>query len=312
MRRRKDSFANLGSNQDKYAMEFEPDKEPLLEEVDEKEAVFECVKSNTRTDGTSTHADIITLNVGGKIISIERDTLCQIEGSLLASMFSGRCEKSLKRDENNRVFLEIDPDCFKIVVKWLRLLRIDPSAGFPRVPAVLETDLQKWMGHLGLSIPRPPVGAKLEWRDVNTSYFDISDKTITLSCTWEWVHSYWVRIGPAWDQIFNIPSEINLSVDNWWGGMFSGNNDFYIYFQNTSINTDMKPRGPTLHGVGFGNLITVRVHHESKQYSVDAVATKGFSLNPTLKGFRMNLPSTDPAFELVVVFTHAGQSLTIV
>ena len=32
--------------------------------------------------------DIINLNVGGKKITTKRSTLCQVEGSLLASMFS--------------------------------------------------------------------------------------------------------------------------------------------------------------------------------------------------------------------------------
>jgi hypothetical protein len=39
--------------------------------------------------------DIIHLNVGGHKLTTKRSTLCQVEGSLLASMFSGRWEDSL-------------------------------------------------------------------------------------------------------------------------------------------------------------------------------------------------------------------------
>ena len=37
--------------------------------------------------------DIIELNVGGHKLTTKRSTLCQVEGSLLASMFSGRWEQ---------------------------------------------------------------------------------------------------------------------------------------------------------------------------------------------------------------------------
>ena len=41
--------------------------------------------------------DIIHLNIGGQKLTTARSTLCQVEGSLLATMFSGRWEDSLKR-----------------------------------------------------------------------------------------------------------------------------------------------------------------------------------------------------------------------
>ena len=34
--------------------------------------------------------DVISLNIGGKNMAASRSTLCQVEGSLIASMFSGR------------------------------------------------------------------------------------------------------------------------------------------------------------------------------------------------------------------------------
>ena len=46
--------------------------------------------------------DIIDLNVGGQKLTTTRSTLCQVEGSLLASMFSGRWEDALKRDKDEK------------------------------------------------------------------------------------------------------------------------------------------------------------------------------------------------------------------
>ncbi len=47
--------------------------------------------------------DIIDLNVGGQRLSTTRSTLCQVEGSFLASMFSGRWEDSLKRGSHDKI-----------------------------------------------------------------------------------------------------------------------------------------------------------------------------------------------------------------
>ena len=55
-------------------------------------------------------ADIVTVNVGGKLFTTNRRTLCLIEGSLLACMFSGRWDDSLQRDTNGSIFLNFDPD----------------------------------------------------------------------------------------------------------------------------------------------------------------------------------------------------------
>ena len=52
--------------------------------------------------------DVIELNVGGEIMATTRSTLCQVEGSLLASMFSGRWEDKLCKDKQRNYFLDLD------------------------------------------------------------------------------------------------------------------------------------------------------------------------------------------------------------
>ena len=78
--------------------------------------------------------EIIDINVGGElIIQANRGTLCQVEGSLFSSIFSGRWEGSVQRDSQNRIFLDHDPEMLRIIINFLRLKRIeDPSE--PLVP----------------------------------------------------------------------------------------------------------------------------------------------------------------------------------
>ena len=81
--------------------------------------------------------DIINLNVGGQKITTKRLTLCQVEGSLLASMFSGRWENKLSRDEDGRVFFYFNPQYFLLILDFLRARKMASSenpAPLPKVP----------------------------------------------------------------------------------------------------------------------------------------------------------------------------------
>ena len=63
--------------------------------------------------------DIILLNVGEQKFTSTRSTLCQVEGSLLATMFSGRCEDSVKRDEDGAVFRSSTSTHSILVIFWI-------------------------------------------------------------------------------------------------------------------------------------------------------------------------------------------------
>lgn len=69
--------------------------------------------------------DIITLNVGGELMTTTRETLTQVHGSLLAAMFSGRREEMLTRDKEGRVFLDYDPTHFCAILSHLRTRLLD-------------------------------------------------------------------------------------------------------------------------------------------------------------------------------------------
>eukprot|EP00028_Trichosphaerium_sp_Am-I-7-wt_P013214 CAMPEP_0168509776 /NCGR_PEP_ID=MMETSP0405-20121227/1006_1 /TAXON_ID=498012 /ORGANISM="Trichosphaerium sp, Strain Am-I-7 wt" /LENGTH=196 /DNA_ID=CAMNT_0008527357 /DNA_START=795 /DNA_END=1382 /DNA_ORIENTATION=+ len=64
--------------------------------------------------------DIITLNVGGTLMTTTRRTLCQVKDSLLSIMFSGRWEARHVRDKDGHVFLDVDPVDFTVILKALR------------------------------------------------------------------------------------------------------------------------------------------------------------------------------------------------
>ena len=68
--------------------------------------------------------DIINLNVGGTKLTTRRSTLCQVKDSLLATMFSGRWEDNIERDQDGAVFFDFNPQHFIIILDYLRLEKI--------------------------------------------------------------------------------------------------------------------------------------------------------------------------------------------
>ncbi|KAL3905393.1 MAG: hypothetical protein SGARI_004486 [Bacillariaceae sp.] len=68
-------------------------------------------------------SDVVKLSVGGTPMSVLRRTLTQVEGSVLASMFSGRWDNSLPK-EDGRFFIDQDPKIFQALVSFLRQLSL--------------------------------------------------------------------------------------------------------------------------------------------------------------------------------------------
>ena len=98
--------------------------------------------------------DIILLNVGGQKFTSTRSTLCQVEGSLLAIMFSGRWEDSVKRDQDGAVFFDVNPQYFGYILDYLRAKKIatpENPAPLPEVPQNQEKNFSNLVEYLGLS-----------------------------------------------------------------------------------------------------------------------------------------------------------------
>ena len=106
--------------------------------------------------------DIIHLNVGGQKFSTTRATLCQVERSLLATMFNGRWEDSVKRDKDGVVFFDFNPEYFSWILDYLRAKKIsspENPAVLAEVPKNQMKNFNTLLEYLGLSdeiLPTPP------------------------------------------------------------------------------------------------------------------------------------------------------------
>ena len=151
------SSENLLTKFDQLAQRFQQEFQELIEEeraklkaeIAEYNAEKERMKAFTASDN-----DIIHLNIGGQKLTTKRSTLCQVENSLLATMFSGRCEESLERDQDGAVFLDFNPQYFVLILDYLREKRIGQPGKPVPLPKVADDQLEPFnnlLQCLGLS-----------------------------------------------------------------------------------------------------------------------------------------------------------------
>ena len=98
--------------------------------------------------------DIINLNVGGTKMTTKRSTLCQVSGSLFSSMFSGRWETSLARDEDGLIFFDFNPQFFVLILDYLRGKAIATPENPVPLPKVADDQVKSFnnlIEYLGLS-----------------------------------------------------------------------------------------------------------------------------------------------------------------
>ena len=127
---------------------IEGERTKMKAEVDAYNVEKERMKAVLVSD-----SDIIHLNVGGQKITTKRSTLCQVEGSLLASMFSGRWEDGLERDKDGCIFFDFNPQYFVLILDCLRAKKIETPenpAPLPQVPSEQLKNFNNLVGYLGL------------------------------------------------------------------------------------------------------------------------------------------------------------------
>ena len=115
-------------------------------ERDRSQLFAEAVKNNhdadactNNTDGISSHSikkkcsgsDVIHLNVGGTHVAVLRRTLTSVEGSMLASRFSGRWDDSLERDKDGNFFIDQPIELFLPMINYLRAKASETPLGPP-------------------------------------------------------------------------------------------------------------------------------------------------------------------------------------
>ena len=133
-----------------------PDLDPLIKAL--KEGVEKLKNSQVElVDGAAPEAfevneEIIRLNVGGQQFTAERSTLCQVEGSLLASWFSRGSKDGLTYEDGYVVF-NFNPQYFAYILDYLRAKRIaspEKPAPLPKVPENEKKKFHDLVEYLGL------------------------------------------------------------------------------------------------------------------------------------------------------------------
>lgn len=80
--------------------------------------------------------DLVEINAGGKVIVAKRSTLTQNRQTKLEALFSGRWDKKLQRDKHGRIFLDVNPACFRAIVDNLNEATISCEDNPPCSPTV--------------------------------------------------------------------------------------------------------------------------------------------------------------------------------
>ena len=70
----------------------------------------------TKTGATA----VIEINVGGKVFTTSRLTLCSDRDSMLATLFDVNSPFKILKDSTGRPFLDRDGDAFALVLDFLR------------------------------------------------------------------------------------------------------------------------------------------------------------------------------------------------
>ena len=116
-----------------------------------------------------TPSDVLRLNVGGTRMDVLRRTLTSIEGSMLASKFSGRWDDNLEKDAEGNFFIDQDYNLFSLMINNLRARQNATPLG-PPVASPLEegsgdeqerNDFIRMVEYYGMTLGVYPVEFKL-------------------------------------------------------------------------------------------------------------------------------------------------------
>jgi hypothetical protein len=81
--------------------------------------------------------DVIHINIGGQtVMAIQRKILTSVEGSLLASIFSGRWDESIPKDKGGNFLIDFPFDLLLPMIDYLRMKTIETSHDIILSPSV--------------------------------------------------------------------------------------------------------------------------------------------------------------------------------
>jgi len=104
------------------------------QQIEEDRKCLEAEKAVMMKNGIGQNS-LVGLNFRGeKTVVMKRSVLCQIEGSMLAAMFSGRYEDNLDYDRDGNVYVGYPPSVMVPLMDWLTGRQDVPAdAEFPDV-----------------------------------------------------------------------------------------------------------------------------------------------------------------------------------
>ena len=104
----------------------------------------EVARINGNADATD--EDLVEIKAGWTIIVAKRSTLTQISGTRLEALCSGRWDKKLQRDTHGRIFLDVNPKCFRAIVDYLNEILIS-SEETPPCPPNVDDEYKEILQH---------------------------------------------------------------------------------------------------------------------------------------------------------------------
>jgi hypothetical protein len=107
-----ESLSGLLSKREKCLDERERELEKAVQ-------VFEGEKVNLGC-GNYQPSDVLNINVGGTVMAVLRRTITSVEGSMLASRFSGRWDDSIEKDRDGNFFIDQPFELFLPMIDHLR------------------------------------------------------------------------------------------------------------------------------------------------------------------------------------------------
>jgi hypothetical protein len=129
------------------------------EELDKREKELEKAEARLKEKYPSyeKESDVMHLNVGGTPICVLRRTLNQVEGSLLAYMFSGHWDENLEKDSEGRFFLDQDQEVFKPLISFLREMASQTNNTNPPMVPIFPTSGEQnrfdtMLDHFGMTL----------------------------------------------------------------------------------------------------------------------------------------------------------------
>lgn len=86
--------------------------------------------------------EVLKINCSGTIYEVPRGTLCCIEGSYLAELFDEENSNTIKPDADGFYYLDINPQCFALIVEYLLNRRLRVDAPVPVVPQQQKLNME--------------------------------------------------------------------------------------------------------------------------------------------------------------------------